>query len=73
MNQTNFIMMGAMLILFMSCDNQNEIKNGEGFVNVKGGKIWYRVTGQGTQTPILMLHGGPGTPSYYLNPLSPLG
>jgi len=57
----------------MSCNKQNEIKNGEGFVDVKGGKIWYRVTGQGRQTPILMLHGGPGTPSYYLNPLSPLG
>ena len=73
MNQTKFTMWGAMLILFMSCDNQKEIKNGEGFVNVTGGKIWYRVTGQGSKTPILMLHGGPGTPSFYLNPLSPLG
>ena len=62
-----------LLVVFMSCNKQNEIKNGEGFVDVKGGKIWYRVTGQGRQTPILMLHGGPGTPSYYLNPLSPLG
>jgi proline iminopeptidase len=61
------------LLLFMSCDKQNEVKIGEGFVNVKGGKIWYRVTGQGSKTPILMLHGGPGTPSYYLNPLRLLG
>ena len=73
MNQTKFTMWGVMLILFTSCDNQKEIKNGEGFVNVTGGKIWYRVTGQGSKTPILMLHGGPGTPSFYLNPLSPLG
>jgi proline iminopeptidase len=73
MNQTNLIVLGLVLILFIRCNTQNEIKNGEGLVNVKGGKIWYRVTGQGTQTPILMLHGGPGTPSYYLNPLSSLG
>lgn len=38
-----------------------------------GGKIWYRVTGQGNKTPVLMLHGGPGSPSYYLNPLLDVG
>ena len=75
MNQTNLILLGLVLVLVLltSCDKQKEIKNGVGYLDVKGGKIWYRVTGQGTQTPILMLHGGPGTPSYYLNPLSPLG
>jgi proline iminopeptidase len=71
-NATSSAVLG-LVFLFMSCNKPNEIKNGEGFVNVKGGKIWYRVKGQGRQTPILMLHGGPGTPSYYLNPLSPLG
>ena len=73
MNLTNLTVLGLVLVLFTSCDKQNEIKNGEGYVDVTGGKIWYRVTGQGSQTPILMLHGGPGTPSYYLNPLSSLG
>jgi proline iminopeptidase len=73
MNLTNLTVLGLVLVLFTSCHRQKEIKNGEGFVDVSGGKIWYRVTGQGTQTPILMLHGGPGTPSYYLNPLSSLG
>lgn len=62
-----------LLILSTDCSKQKEIKNGEGYVNVTGGKIWYRIRGQGSQTPILMLHGGPGTPSHYLNPLSPLG
>ena len=73
MNLPKVTVLGLVVVLFMRCDKQNEIKNGEGFVDVKGGKIWYRVTGQGSQTPILMLHGGPGTPSYYLNPLSSLG
>jgi proline iminopeptidase len=36
---------------------------------VEGGKIWYEVFGSGNKTPILVLHGGPGYPSYYLNPL----
>ena len=44
----------------------------EGFVNVKGGKIWYRVVGNGPGTPLLCLHGGPGVPSYYLKPLGDL-
>jgi len=29
--------------------------------------------GGGTRTPLLLLHGGPGAPSYYLNPLAKLG
>lgn len=32
----------------------------EGFVNVEGGKIWYRVLGTGTATPVISIHGGPG-------------
>ncbi len=73
MNHAKFIaVFGLMLVLIISCDPQREIKQGEGFVNVKGGKIWYRVVGEGDKIPILMLHGGPGGASYYLNPLRPL-
>ncbi len=46
---------------------------GEGFADVPGGKVWYRVVGTGRGTPILLLHGGPGVPSNYLNPLAALG
>ena len=48
------------------------LKPGEGFVDVEGGRIWYRIEGSGTATPLLLLHGGPGFPSYYLNPLAKL-
>ena len=41
----------------------------EGFVDVEGGRVWYRIVGSGNETPLLLLHGGPGAPSYYLNPL----
>lgn len=44
----------------------------EGFLNVKGGKIWYKITGDSNKTPIVLLHGGPGYPSYNLNPLMEL-
>jgi proline iminopeptidase len=41
-------------------------------VDVPGGKVWYQVVGSGTKTPLLLLHGGPGVPSYYLKPLAAL-
>lgn len=59
--------------LFESCQERQKIQIGEGFIKVDGGKIWYRVTGKGDKTPILVLHGGPGVPSYYLKPLDALG
>jgi proline iminopeptidase len=40
---------------------------------VDGGEIWYRVTGTGSGTPVILLHGGPGFSSYYLKSLEALG
>jgi proline iminopeptidase len=48
------------------------IEPGEGFVDVPGGKVWYRIVGSGSATPLLLLHGGPGAPSYYLKPFAAL-
>jgi proline iminopeptidase len=63
-----------MVVAFITgCHDRDTLKRGEGFLNVKGGKIWYRVSGEGNKTPILLLHGGPGGTSYILNPLSALG
>lgn len=64
--------LALILIFSIQCEPKQKIKTGEGFVNVKGGKIWYRVTGDGDKTPLVMLHGGPGYPSYYFNPLKSL-
>ena len=58
---------------FINCKQQNTLKPKEGFITVKGGKVWYKIVGEGVKTPILLLHGGPGVPSFYLNPLSALG
>lgn len=45
---------------------------GEAKLAVDGGKIWYRVVGSGTATPVILLHGGPGFASYYMKPLEAL-
>jgi proline iminopeptidase len=43
------------------------LQQGEGFVEVEGGKIWYGIMGEGNNIPLLCLHGGPGgtSKSYY--------
>jgi proline-specific peptidase len=43
----------------------------EGFVEVPGGRVWYRCVGEGG-VPLLCLHGGPGFTHYYLEPLEAL-
>ena len=42
----------------------------EGCIDVPGGTVWYRSVGEGE--PLLLLHGGPGGPSDYLESLMSL-
>jgi proline iminopeptidase len=44
----------------------------EGFVQVPGGPVWYRIFGSGTATPLLIVHGGPGMSSCIFDPLATL-
>jgi proline iminopeptidase len=44
----------------------------EGFVTVPGGRVWYRVAGDGPGIPLLLLHGGPGAGHDYMEPLEAL-
>ena len=45
----------------------------EGMVDVPGGKVWYKIVGAGAKgNPVLTLHGGPGVPHDYLEPLEDL-
>jgi proline iminopeptidase len=48
---------------------QRELAPGEGFIEVPGGRVWYEIAGSGSAIPLLLLHGGPGAPSRYLEPL----
>lgn len=45
---------------------------GEAKLAVDGGNIWYKVSGAGTATPVVLLHGGPGYGSFYLKPMEAL-
>ncbi|MBL8549612.1 MAG: proline iminopeptidase-family hydrolase [Hyphomonadaceae bacterium] len=45
----------------------------EGRVAVIGGSVVWRRFGDGPRTPLLVVHGGPGAPSDYLEPLGALG
>ena len=40
---------------------------------VDGGSIWYRRSGVGAGTPVVLLHGGPGIGSFHLKALEALG
>src|SRR3954469_11948278 len=44
----------------------------EGYADVTGGRVWWRRYGDGPQTPVLILHGGPGSASDYMQPLAEL-
>jgi proline iminopeptidase len=55
----------------LDCDKM-AIPIEEGYVNVPGGRVWYKVVGVSDENPLLVLHGGPGSPHNYLNPLKKL-
>jgi proline iminopeptidase len=46
---------------------------GEAMLPVRGGRIWYKRSGTGTGTPMVLVHGGPGAGSFYLKPFEALG
>ncbi len=62
----------ALSLLLVACQSDRGLSPGEGYIDVPGGKVWYRIVGSGRTTPLLVLHGGPGAPSYYLKPLAAL-
>ena len=60
-------------ILLTACKQKNGLAPAEGFIHLTEGKVWYKIVGSGNKTPLLLLHGGPGVPSYYLNSMAALG
>jgi proline iminopeptidase len=55
------------LLLFLNVSCQKEVER-EGYVDVEGGKIWYKIIGEGNGVPLLILHGGPGSRSCAMIP-----
>jgi proline iminopeptidase len=52
---------------------QSALPPGEAYLQVPDGRIWYKVTGTGGATPLILLHGGPGYSSFYLKLFENLG
>src|SRR5438876_11549353 len=71
MKRASCVITAASLLSLSACASAH-VKQREGFINVEGGRVWYRVVGDGPRTPLLVLHGGPGANSYYLKPLAAL-
>lgn len=57
----------TMLFLIISVSCKQEIAR-EGYVEVEGGKVWYKIIGNGDGIPLLVLHGGPGSRSCSMIP-----
>ncbi len=69
-----------LVMLVLACGNKQASKPaepplppGEARLAVPDGRIWYKVSGTGQGTPVVLLHGGPGFSSYYLKPFEDLG
>lgn len=45
----------------------------DGYLPVPGGQVWFQIVGHGAAAPLLVLHGGPGVPHDYLEPVGRLG
>ncbi len=63
---------GLLLLAISGYGQTDSLSPGEGFIEVTGGKVWYKIVGGGTSIPLLMLHGGRGVSSIYLKPLEAL-
>jgi proline iminopeptidase len=48
------------------------MKEVQGRIKVRGGRVWYKIVGNRKGTPIITIHGGPGYPHDYLKPLEDL-
>lgn len=68
------ICLGVLAVALTACaGDAPDLSPREGYLDVPGGRVWYRIAGTGTGIPLVVLHGGPGFTSHYLNPLAALG
>lgn len=63
------------VVLILACssplkESNPYLEESQGYIEVEGGKIWYGIMGEGNKTPLLCLHGGPGSTSQYYYHLS---
>jgi proline iminopeptidase len=58
------LIIGLLVILIPGCGTKKSINpyliSGDGYADVRGGKVWYGIMGEGNKPPFVCLHGGPG-------------
>ena len=64
---------GFVCLILAIAANTTHAASREGFVQVPGGPVWYKVSGDGSGLPLLVLHGGPGGSTCGQSLLEPLG
>ena len=72
---TRSLMCAILLFSAVGCAATGARNIREGYVNVTGGRVWYRMVGgdnRYARTPVLVVHGGPGIPHDYLTSLDAL-
>lgn len=58
MRSSAFFFSVLAFLTFTGCEKK--LQPQEGYVEVTGGKIWYKVIGSGPGKPLMVMHGGPG-------------
>ena len=71
--KTTQLVWAALLVLGFAARGAAQSPPAEGYLDVPGGRVWYRVAGSGPGIPLLVLHGGPGGRSGRLIALAALG
>ena len=67
------LILGSAMTVLSGCAKPSLAKASEGRIAVPGGTVVWRRFGDGPKTPLLLIHGGPGFPSDYLQPFDALG
>ena len=57
------VKIGILILMLLSLSSKKELIPHEGYVEVTGGKIWYKIIGKGPGIPLIAIHGGPGSRS----------
>jgi len=63
----------GLALLLAACAAPHTPPADEGFIAVPGGRVYWARTGAGAGTPLLVIHGGPGSGSWGLKPWAELG
>lgn len=67
------MILGSAMAALSACAKPSPPKASEGRIAVPGGMVVWRRFGDGPKTPLILIHGGPGFPSDYLQPFDALG